>query len=331
MKHKTTIVDLFNICNLSDVCLCKQYTCGCKRNRSLGNRIVDEYEFRVDECGEDLNFEAFMTDELLSFFGNKCVDEYDYFYIGSFDTLVLVTYVKGQCPDCECEVDEFNPEKIYCMDMPRPVGFDSVIKYHGIVALSRCNLNQGIDHLHKVVNTPLYETCCASAPIGALGAILDGKVVTASNEDLYSHVDRSNGQRYFELEEFGDAYEGIIHYADQLRSADTDGAHPCNELITINNSVNSIWVKIWATAEEKKAAVELAEYYNVELIIIDEALPPVVERMREFNGIRNTEFDQYDPYEVLDDFNLDDIDMAELEAFANSLSDCGISDDDLFI
>ena len=331
MKHKTTIVELFNICNLSDVCLCKEYRCGHRRNRSLGRRILREYEFLTEECGENLSFNEFMTDSLMGHFGSDCVDSFDYFYIDDCGALVLVNYIADNCPDCECEVDEFNPEKIYCMDMPRPVGFDSVIKYHGIVALSRSNLNKGIDHLHKVVNTPLYETCCASAPIGALGAILDGEVVTASNEDLYSHVDRSNGQRYFELEEFGDAYEGIIHYADQLRPADTDGAHPCNELVTINNSVNSIWVKIWATAEEKKAAVELAEYYNVELIIIDEALPPVVERMRDFNGIRNTEFDQYDKYEVLDDFNLDDIDMAELEAFANSLSDCGISDDDLFI
>lgn len=330
MKHKTTIVELFNICNLSDVCLCRQYTCGCKRNRSLGNRIADEYEFRVGECGEDLNFNTFMTEELLGFFGNKCVDIYDYFYIDDFGALILVTYMRDQCPDCMCESDEFNPEKIYCIDMPRPEGFESVIKYHGIVALSRCNLSQGIDHLHKVANTPLYETCCASAPIGALGAILDGEVITASNEDLYSQVDGSTGQRYFELEEFGDAYEGIIHHADQLKPANTDGAHPCNELVTINNSVNSIWVKIWATAEEKKAAVELAKYYNVELIIIDEALPSVVERMRDANGIRNTEFDKFDPYEVLDDSDLDDFDLAGLEAFVNSLTECGISDEDLF-
>ena len=303
---KHTIIDLFNICGCEELVMRKQYTCNCCENYSFIRRACEIYKDKLSIAEAEGNTEDVMEWEeykesfLFNMLGDTCVDEYGYFFIDEHNSLVLVEYANDMC--FECEEDElYSTPKIYCSDMPKPEGFESVVKYHGIVALSRQNLDAGIKHLRKVVTTPSYETCCATAPIGAVGAILNGDVITASNKDLYSQVG-SKG-RYFELEEEGDAYYGIIHYADQLRPADTDGAMYCNELVTINNSVDCIWVKIWATEEEKRAAIELAEFYEVELMIIDEAVPRRVEQDRFMNGFETNEF--YEEIPNADLFNGD--------------------------
>lgn len=333
---KHTIIDLFNICGCEELVMRKQYTCNCCENYSFIRRACEIYKDKLSIAEAEGNTEDVMEWEeykesfLFNMLGDTCVDEYGYFFIDEHNSLVLVEYANDMC--FECEEDElYSTPKIYCSDMPKPEGFESVVKYHGIVALSRQNLNAGIKHLRKVVTTPSYETCCATAPIGAVGAILNGDVITASNKDLYSQVG-SKG-RYFELEEEGDAYYGIIHYADQLRPADTDGAMYCNELVTINNSVDCIWVKIWATEEEKRAAIELAEFYEVELMVIDEALPRVVERDREMSGFKSNEFYKEMPNADLfdDEIDLNDIDkiIERLKAAEKTWNE--EDDDDLLI
>lgn len=287
---KTTIIDLFNVCGCEELVMRRQYTCGCYEDYAFISRALEIYEEKLAEAEEEediMTWEEYREYFLFNMLGDACVDEYGYFFIDErHDRLVLVEYANDEC--FECEESQYETPKIYCSDMPKPEGFESVVKYHGIVALSRQDLDAGIKHLRKVVTTPSYETCCATAPIGAIGAILNGDVITASNKDLYSQVGEKG--RFFELEEEGDAYYGIIHYADQLRPAITDGAMYCNELVTINNSVDCIWVKIWATEEEKRAAIELSEFYEVELMIIDEELPRVIERAREMNGFKSNEF-----------------------------------------
>lgn len=336
---KNTIIDLFNICGCEELVMRKQYTCGCYENYVFVSRAWEIYEEKlaIAEAEEEdidniMTWEEYKEYFLFNMLGDTCVDEYDYFFIDErHDSLVLVEYANDEC--FECEESQYETPKIYCSDMPRPVGFENVVKYHGIVALSRQDLDAGIKHLRKVVTTPSYETCCATAPIGAIGAILNGDVITASNKDLYSQVDYSEGKRYFELEEEGDAYYGIIHYANQLRPANTDGAMYCNELITINNSVDCIWVKIWATEEEKRAAIELAEFYEVELMIIDEALPRIVERDRNMSGFKSNEFYKAIPNADLfkDEIDLNDVDriIEKLKAAEKAWDE--EDDDDLLI
>ncbi len=228
------------------------YSCGCCETSTWYLMSLDlEYQERLHKLFE---FD----------FHDKYVTDFDYFEIANE---ALVLYMLEDEP-CYSHYFEQRPEKIYCMDMPRPEGFEDVVKYHGITALSRTDLAQGIAHLDKVLNTPLYETCCATVPVGPLGAIFDADVITASNIDLYSHVD-SQG-RFYDLEENGDAYNGIIHYADQLEPVEDEEN---NELVTINNTIKTMWVKIWAPDKYLDAAVMLAEEYNVELIIIDEPRP----------------------------------------------------------
>lgn len=325
---KTTIIDLFNICGYEELVIRKQYTCGCYEDYAFISRALEIYEEKLAEAEEEediMTWEEYREYFLFNMLGDTCVDEYGYFFIDErHDRLVLVEYANDEC--FECEESQYETPKIYCSDMPKPEGFESVVKYHGIVALSRQDLESGIKHLRKVVTTPSYETCCATAPIGAIGAILNGDVITASNKDLYSQVG-SKG-RYFELEEEGDAYYGIIHYADQLRPAITDGAMYCNELVTINNSVDCIWVKIWATEEEKRAAIELSEFYEVELMIIDEELPRVVERAREMSGFKSNEFYKEIPNADLFD---EDLSIEEMIKRFESQREWNDEDDDLLV
>lgn len=328
---KTTIIDLFNVCGCEELVMRKQYTCGCYEDYAFISRAWEIYEEKlaIAEAEEDtediMTWEEYREYFLFNMLGDSCVDEYGYFFIDErHDRLVLVEYAYDEC--FECEESQYDTPKIYCSDMPKPVGFENVVKYHGIVALSRQNLEAGIKHLRKVVTTPSYETCCATAPIGAIGAILNGDVITASNKDLYSQVG-SKG-RYFELEEEGDAYYGIIHYADQLKPADTDGAMYCNELVTINNSVDCIWVKIWATEEEKRAAIELSEFYEVELMIIDEELPRIVERAREMSGFKSNEFYKEIPNADLFD---EDLSIEEMIKRFESQREWNDEDDDLLV
>lgn len=328
---KTTIIDLFNICGYEELVMRKQYTCGCYEDYSFISRAWEIYEEKLAIAEAEDYTENIMTWEeyreyfLFNMLGDSSVDEYGYFFIDErHDRLVLVEYANDEC--FECEESQYETPKIYCSDMPKPEGFESVVKYHGIVALSRQDLDAGIKHLRKVVTTPSYETCCATAPIGALGAILNGDVITASNKDLYSQAG-SKG-RFFELEEEGDAYYGIIHYADQLKPADTDGAMYCNELVTINNSVDCIWVKIWATEEEKRAAIELSEFYEVELMVIDEALPRVVERAREMNGFKSNEFYKEIPNADLFD---EDLSIEEMIKRFKSQRKWNDEDDDILV
>lgn len=328
---KTTIIDLFNMCGYEELVIRRQYTCGCFEDYKLINRASCIYQEKLSMAEEQGDTDDVMTWEeykeyyLFNMLGDSRVDEYGYFFIDErHNCLVLVEYANDEC--FECEESQYETPKIYCSDMPKPEGFESVVKYHGIVALSRQDLDAGIKHLRKVVTTPSYETCCATAPIGAIGAILNGDVITASNKDLYSQVG-SKG-RYFELEEEGDAYYGIIHYADQLKPADTDGAMYCNELVTINNSVDCIWVKIWATEEEKRAAIELSEFYEVELMVIDEALPRVVERAREMNGFKSNEFYKKIPNADLFD---EDLSIEEMIKRFESQREWNDEDDDILV
>lgn len=331
IMKKTTIIDLFNICGCEELVMRRQYTCGCFEDYKLMHRASCIYQEKLSMAEEQGDTDDVMTWEeykeyyLFNLLGDSRVDEYGYFFIDDNNTLVIVDYINDMCYDCEDE--EYCTPKIYCSDMPKPEGFESVVKYHGIVALSRQDLDAGIKHLRKVVTTPSYETCCATAPIGAIGAILNGDVITASNKDLYSQVG-SKG-RYFELEEEGDAYYGIIHYADQLKPADTDGAMYCNELVTINNSVDCIWVKIWATEEEKRAAIELSEFYEVELMIIDEELPRIVERAREMSGFKSNEFYKAIPNAELFDEDLSIEEM--IKRFEESAHKWNDEDDDMLV
>lgn len=153
----------------------------------------------------------------------------------------------------------------YCYEMRKPEGFEDMILMHGLCALSRTCIIQGIKHAVKVLDDPTYETCCSTTPIGPVGLAVKADVITASNTDLYTRVDYANGHRYFDDDE--DNMRNLIFHAKDL-APNEYGIN--DEMVTVNNRLEYIWIntKI-ATEEETEAALWLAEQLDVEVRYIE--------------------------------------------------------------
>lgn len=153
----------------------------------------------------------------------------------------------------------------YCCELQKPQGFEDMILMHGICALSRTDIVQGIKHAIKVLDDPTYESCCSTEAIGPVGLAVKADVITASNADLYTRVDHANGHRYFDADE--ENMRNLIFHAKDL-APNEYGIN--DEMVTVNHRLEYIWIntKI-ATEEETEAALWLAEQINAEVRYIE--------------------------------------------------------------
>lgn len=233
---KKTIVNLFLEGQYKEIINMTLFECGCDK---VELPLVDYYE------PIDGSIEEYLED----IYEDKTEDDYE---IETTSTSLILITRTGKCTDCALG-------KTYVKDMPRPTGdFDSIDKYHGILAYMRSDMLAAKNHLHKVLTDSNYETCTSTEPLGNVGVILQGTVLCASNMDLCSKTD-SNG-RFIYMHEV----EQYIIYDAQDMSFGTDGMN--DELITKDNTLVSVWYKEHATNEEKELAKELADYYNVPLV-----------------------------------------------------------------
>ena len=233
---KKTIVNLFLEGQFKEIVDMTLYECGCDK---VELPLADYYE------PIDGSIEEYLED----IYEDKTEDDYE---IETTSTSLILITRTDKCNDCKLG-------KTYVKDMPRPTGdFDSIDKYHGILAYMRSDMLAAKNHLHKVLTDSNYETCTSTEPLGNVGVILQGTVLCASNMDLCSKTD-SNG-RFIYIHEV----EQYIIYDAQDMSFGTDGMN--DELITKDNTLVSVWYKEHATNEEKELAKELADYYNVPLV-----------------------------------------------------------------
>ena len=227
--------------------------------------ITEEYRYT---CGHH-EYEQLDMDEAHIY----TIDEFDSFYIDEeSNELIVVRNIDKECDLCELmEMEHSNKsskytEKIYCSDMPSPVGFESVTKYHGVAAYSGAYCSyEAKENAIDVFNNPEWEICCATRAIGPVGLVVDGDVLVASNVDLCTTIDDNNGKRYFIVsdDKRSRACRGIINYAYQIEKKwDHD------EIVTTNNKVARVWIKDWAKEQFEDLANELCEMFNVELEII---------------------------------------------------------------
>ena len=238
---KTTVYEMFMQGGYETIVEMSMYSCGCDNIRLP----LDNYYESIDGT-----VEKFLEDYLVY----KYVEEYDIVETTE-KSLILVIKLENKCTDCKYG-------KTYMKNMPRPVGFEDVMLFHGILAYQResDDFEGARRHLEKVLTIPTYETCCSTEPIGNVGAVLEGTVILASNCDLGSKTDEKG--RYF-MKQYEEA-NYIIYDADYLTFG-TDGMN--DEIVTIENKIKAIWVKDNANNTEKAYAEELAAYYNVELIV----------------------------------------------------------------
>ena len=229
--------------------------------------ITEAIEAYVFECGHT-EYEEFDLD----FAHHHTIDEFDSFEINENNELVLIRHTSGLCEECEWKqgmkgMGQKLEQVIYCEDMPRPEGFDNVVKYHGLAAYSGTKEATGAEeNAIAIQENPEWQICCSTRPIGPIGLVIEGTTITASNVDLYTRVDLENGKRYFVItdDKHDRACRGIIHSASQLEKKwDHD------EIVTQNNSIARVWIKDWAIEDFGDLANELCEIFNVKLEMIE--------------------------------------------------------------
>ena len=230
----------------------------------LNVTITEEYKYN---CGHN-EYEELDMDQAHIY----TIDEFDSFYIDEESAeLILVRNIDTECDLCELmghsNKSSNYTEKVYCSDMPSPVGFENVTKYHGVAAYSGAYCSYDAkENAIDVFNNLEWEICCATRAIGPIGLVIDGKVLVASNVDLCTEIDKTNGKRFFVMSDSkrDRACRGIINDASQIEKKwDHD------EIVVTDNKVVAIWIKDWAIDEFKDTADELCKLFNVKLEVIE--------------------------------------------------------------
>lgn len=230
------------------------YECGCVEEHNLNMQyMIAQFEGTTEAS----NFEEY-TKAVCSY---MYIDTYDKVTFNNGD-LILEKHYQFICS--ECHEEKQKGSRIYCIDTPRPTGFDNMELHHGIVAYQRDNIEAGIKHLVKVLEDENYETCCSTDHIGTVGATFIAEVITASNEDLYTRVDHSNGHRYYD--NIPKNIENIIYDIKDHNPGTTWN----DEFVTRKHQLQSLWYKTSASDDEKEAMMSLAEFLGVEVKIIEE-------------------------------------------------------------
>lgn len=159
--------------------------------------------------------------------------------------------------------------KVYCEDMyaqQQPKGFDDVVLYHGINAFFASKSYRS--SFLGVYKSPNWQICTSTKPLGMLGVTVRGRVLIASNIDLFSGIDRDNNcKRYFDK-------EGIRHLVYDYKDLELheDDNEENNEIVIDNTVVTGIWITSDANDNLKDLAKELSETYNLPLLEVGESI-----------------------------------------------------------
>lgn len=162
-----------------------------------------------------------------------------------------------------------NDKKIYCEDMyakQQPKGFDDVTLYHGINAFFAAKSYRS--SFLGVYKSPKWQICTSTKPLGMLGVTVRGRVLIASNFDLFSGIDRdNNNKRYFDKRDIDNL---VYDYKDLLLHEDDNEEN--NEIVIDNTVVTGVWITSDASDKLKELAKELADTYDLPLLEVGESI-----------------------------------------------------------
>lgn len=244
----------------------------------LQDMIVDVYDLDVDAayicnlytgCNHGHHISDFISPMFLDDEFDIC-DEFDYRFVSKSTTNVEIIYLEliqeikdGICPEC---VEE---GVIYCDTLPAPIGFEKIVKYHGIAAYNIDGLGTAGDYLcriQSIINNPEWQICCSTKPIGPIGIIVDAEVICASNSDLYTYIDHSNGRRYFNKDRYRASH--LIYDAKDLDP--TVWSH--DEIVTKNSVPAAVWVFDRASKEIKEYGRFISKVLGIEYMEVEKSL-----------------------------------------------------------
>lgn len=223
---------------------CVKYSCGCIEEKDLTDVVFIAY---MDSCDE---FDYMINEVQHGLTTMICLD-------------VVYEIVDTFCPKCNQKLN-----RVFCDSLPKPVGFDSVVIYHGIAAFNTDFLDTVSDYYSRITDilrNQDWEICCSTKPIGDIGIVVKGDVICASNADLFTEIDLASGRRYFDKSRYRASH--LIFNAKDLDNS--IWSH--DEIVSRKNSATAVWVYSKACKKIKQYGQYIAKLLKVEYIEVDNA------------------------------------------------------------
>ena len=246
-------------------------------NTMIEDLLLDEYVndvilVTVYKCGHESKYYATYDDSILEkhlgeFVKYEIVEDYKITKKMISDKAILVYQeVEYRCASCW----SWEEIRMYCDELPKPIGFDKVTKYHGLAAFSGADTMLLVLNNLKTINEhPEYQICCSTKALGDIGVVIEGDTLVASNVDLWTYIDPEKDNRRYFLYKDGlknQRANGIIYNASELD--DTLWDH--SEIVTENNKIAYILLKETHKYDNKELELlkDTANKLNIEIKMI---------------------------------------------------------------
>lgn len=233
--------------------------------------VTHTYKAAKYSCGHIVCKESFDVVLMEYVFDSQEFEYVIYEVLHAGKTMICIDIVFTET-DCLCASCERLASMQFCNDPSlKPVGFESVVLYHGIAAYNFDDDEEvsAYDYYSRVVDiirNPQWEICCSTRCIGHIGIVAKGEVLCASNADLFTEIDCKTGLRYFDKTRHRARH--LIYDAKDLDP--TVWSH--DEIVTRDNKPTAIWVYSGASNTIKNYAIYIAKLLKIDCITVDEVL-----------------------------------------------------------
>lgn len=227
------------------------------------DRIVIVKNYVCPVCGEQHEETCWLDDEpaIDYFIDNWEIDNFDFtkevkhenYKWGASETVTYYITIQGEEHECDfCSQSSFVEAESYA-DAYDNDEWRQLCFHHGLAAFYKeSSLEAGVNRIFEI--TPEMEICCSTEQVGPFGITCSGRVLLASDADMWSVIDANNFKRLV------DEYS-INQVVDIDDLYDIVGDH--NEIIMSNIQIEGIWVKPYVDKNIKAMLMDIANSLNV--------------------------------------------------------------------
>ena len=227
------------------------------------SRVVIVKSYVCPICGERHEETCWLDDEpaIDYFIDDWSTDRFDFkeerkiehYRWGTEEIISYYITVEGEEHECElCAQSSFVPASSYA-DAYDNDEWRQLCFHHGLAAFYKeSSLEKGVNRIFEL--TPEMEICCSTEQIGPFGITCSGRVLLASDADMWSIIDANNFKRLV------DEYS-INQVVDIDDLYDIVGDH--NEIIMDSIQIEGIWVKPYVNEDLKAMLMDIANSLNV--------------------------------------------------------------------
>ena len=227
------------------------------------DRIVMVKSYICPTCGERHEETCWLDDEpaIDYFIDNWEIDNFDFtkevkrenYKWGASETITYYITIEDKGHECDfCSQSSFVEAESYA-DAYDNDEWRQLCFHHGLAAFYKeSSLEAGVNRIFEI--TPEMEICCSTEQVGPFGITCSGRVLLASDADMWSVIDANNFKRLV------DEYS-INQVVDIDDLYDIVGDH--NEIIMSNIQIEGIWVKPYVDKNIKAMLMDIANSLNV--------------------------------------------------------------------